>query len=290
VASDRPGIASPDGNGTAAAAAREGEPDRYLAALLAPPPQREAMLALAAFAAELARIPRLVAREPLMGEVRLQWWRDALALPDGQRTGHSVADAVRQAARTFDLPAPLLDGLIEARGLDLAGGSFADDHALHDYLWSTEGALFALAARVLGQPLDANLDATCSTAGQAYGMARLLFALPHSLAHGRIALPQTAIANAGLTVQELLAGTAGAKLGALLGGYREQIAHNLGNARRLAGQLPRETRTAFLPLALVQPYVRAQERAGRASLPEAARIAPLTRVWRIAAAHFLGRL
>jgi 15-cis-phytoene synthase len=290
VASDRPGTAPPDSDGTAGAAAREGEPDRYLAALLAPPPQREALLALAAFVAELARVPRLVAREPLMGQIRLQWWRDALALPNGQRTGHGVADAVRQAARAFDLPAPLLDGLIEARGLDLAGAPFADDRALQDYLWSTEGAPFALAARVLGQPVSAGLEAACRVAGQAYGMARLLFTLPHSLARGHIALPQAAIADAGVTTQELLAGTTGTKVGALLGGYRTQIDHNLVNARRLAVQLPRSTRIAFLPLALVQPYVRAQERAGRASLREAARIAPLTRVCRIAAAHFLGRL
>jgi len=289
VTSDKPGTAPPDSDATTAAA-REGEPDRYLAALLAPPPRREALLALAAFAAELARIPRLAAREPLMGEIRLQWWRDALALPDGQRTGHGVADAVRQAARAFDLPAPLLDGLIEARGLGLGGGPFADDRALQDYLWSTEGALFALAARALDQPLNARVEAACSVAGQAYGMARLLFTLPHSLAHGRIPLPQTAIANAGVTMEELLAGTAGTKVGALLGGYRAQIDQDLGSARRLAAQLPRETRIAFLPLALVQPYVRAQERAGRATLREAARIAPLTRVCRIAAAHLLGRL
>jgi phytoene synthase len=289
VASDEPGIATPDGDGVGvAAAARAGEPDRHLAALLAPPPQREALLALAAFAAELARIPRLVVREPLMGEIRLQWWRDALALSEGERTGHSVADAVRQAVRNYDLPAPLLAGLIEARSLELGGGPFADDRVLQDFLWSTEGALFALAARVLGRSPGAGVEAACGASGQAYGMARLLFTLPHTLAEGRIPLPQTGIATAGVTAQELLAGTAGTKIARLLGTYRVQIRHSLVSARRLAAQLPRRTRIAFLPLALVKPYVRAQERTGP-SLREEARIAPLTRVCRIAAAHVSGR-
>jgi 15-cis-phytoene synthase len=288
---DEPGIATPSGDAAAVAeAARAGEPDRYLAALLAPPAEREALLALAAFAAELARIPWLAVREPLMGQIRLQWWRDALALPEGERAGHGVADAVRQAARRYGLAPSLLDAPIDARALELGGGPFADDRELGDVLWGTEGALFALAARVLGHAPGAGLDAACSAAGRAYGLARLLFSLPHSLAHGRMPLPQTAMANAGVSAHELLAGNAGAAVGRLLDGCRLQIRHSLVSARRLVAQLPRRTRIAFLPLALVAPYVRAQERAGRHSLHEEPSIAPLTRVWRIAAAHVLGRL
>ena len=80
------GVATEGGAGAEVAdIARAGEPDRYLAALLAPAPQREALLAMAAFATELARIPRRAVREPFMGEVRLQWWRDALS---GERPGN----------------------------------------------------------------------------------------------------------------------------------------------------------------------------------------------------------
>jgi phytoene synthase len=121
-------------------------------------------------------------------------------------------------------------------------------------------------------------------------MARLLFTLPHSLAQGRIPLSQEEIAKAGATVHALLAGTVGAQVSGLLGAYRAHIAQSLVSARRLAAQLPRRARIAFLPLALVGPYVRAQERAGRHSLREEPRIAPLTRVCRIAAAHAFGRL
>jgi 15-cis-phytoene synthase len=273
-----------------AAAAKTGEPDRYLAALLAPPRQREGLLALAAFAAELARIPRLVVREPMMGEVRLQWWRDALAQAEGERTGHPGADAVRQAARRFALPAALLDGMIEARALELGSAPFADEAALDDYLWHIEGGQFALAARVVGLPAGADVDTACRFSGQAYGAARLLLELPRSLSLGRIPLSQAQMAQAGVGAHELLAGVGGAEVAGLLAACRARIGESLAVARRFVHQQSPAARIAFLPLALVGPYVRALERAGDNPLRREARIAPLARVWRIAVAHLFGRL
>lgn len=277
-----------DDDAAVAATARAGEPDRYLAALLAPPSQREALLALAAFAAELARI-RLVVREPMMGEIRLQWWRDALAVAEGERAGHSVADAVRRAARDCALPPHLLHGTIEARALELQSAPFVDDAALDGFLWNTEGAQFALAARVVGLVVSGEVEAACRFSGQAYGAARLLLGLPRSLSLGRIPLSQAQMAKAGVGAQDLLAGASGAQVAALLAACRAQISASLAAARRLVQRLPRTSRVAFLPLALVGPYVRALERAGDNPLRQEARIAPLTRVLRIAAAHLFGR-
>ena len=111
-----------------AASARSGEPDRYLAALLAPPAARAHLLALAAFSSELARVPLVATREPAMGEIRLQWWRDVLEAPHaGTLTGNPIADAVRDAAHRCALPVPLLLDVIDARQMDLAAQAMADD-------------------------------------------------------------------------------------------------------------------------------------------------------------------
>jgi phytoene synthase len=263
-----------------------------LAALLAPAAEREPLLALAAFAAELARIPHRAVREPFMGEIRLQWWRDALALPAGESAGSGVADAVRAAARRYDLPMDLLGGMIDARELELLPAPFADDGALLDYIWRTEGALFALACRVLASSPPGQLpatDAASAAAGRAYGLARLLAGLPRSLSLGRVPLAQSQIAAAGLTEAELLAGTGDARAPALLRAYHAQIRGSLAEARRLVPSLPRQTRIAFLPLALVGSYLRLLERQGGRALREEVQIVPLTRVWRIGAAHLLGR-
>ena len=57
---------------------REGDKNRFLATLFAPAKYRRPLFVLYAFNVEIARI-RELAREPLPGEVRLQWWRDVLA-------------------------------------------------------------------------------------------------------------------------------------------------------------------------------------------------------------------
>jgi len=286
--------AAHDGAAEIAAVARAGEPDRYLAALLAPESQREALLALAAFAAELARIPHRAVREPLMGEIRLQWWRAALGLgdseADGDGRGHVVAEAMRAAVRRYGLPAALLDDMIEAHTLELRAAPFRDDAALHAFLDKTEGALFALACRVVGLGVSPAVEAAGTAAGRAYGLARLILHLPRSLALGRLPLAQAQVEAAGLSAHELLAGTdSGARGEELLGTYFAQIGGSLAEAQPLVRGLRRRERVAFLPLALVGPYLRLLERRGGVALREDTQIIPITRVWAVAAAHMFGR-
>jgi 15-cis-phytoene synthase len=286
-----------EGAAEVAALARASEPDRHLAALLAPPPERAALLALAAFAGELGRIPYRAVREPVMGEIRLQWWRTALGLGDsgpeggGDSGGHAVAEAMRATIRRCNLPAAPLNDMIDAHALELRPVPFADDAAQLDFLDKIEGALFLLACRVLGFGNDPEVEAACLAAGRAYGLVRLLQRLPSSLALGRVPLAQTQLAAARLSAHELLAGTAdGAEAEALLQACFAQIRSSLADVRRRVWGLSRRERVAFLPLALVGPYLRRLERQGGGALREEVQIVPLARVWSVAAAHVLGRL
>ena len=276
---------------TVAASARAGEPDRYLAALLAPPAARDGLLALAAFSAELGRIGQLVTREPMMGEIRLQWWRDALRLGDsGERTGNPVADALREAMLRHALPAPLLLGMIDARASDLQPEPFSSEDALAAYLTDSEAAPFTLAAHVLGEPAPArpDLEAAGTAAGHAYGLVRLLLGLPHALARGSSPLPRELLVRAGIA--DLASEADPAKIAALMGDLHAEVRRHFEAARQHVANLPRPTRVAFLPLALVRPYLRALERPVHNPLRDLAEIAPLQRVWRIGRAHWLGRM
>ncbi len=273
------------------ASARAGEPDRYLAALLAPPAARSGLLALAAFAGEIARVPYIASSEPAIGEIRLQWWRDALQPADeAAHTGNPVADALRAAARSHALPRALLLDIIEARSLDVAGEAMADDAALHSHLRKSEGALFALAGRILAPDAEVAIDAAAAASGHAYGLTRLLLDLPRTLSRGRVPVPQSRLAAAGVTRPELLAAEDGRKVTNLLAGLRDEVRTSLVMSRQCVANLPREARTAFLPLALVQSYLRALERPGRDVLRAPVELMPLTRVVRIAMAHWLGRI
>jgi 15-cis-phytoene synthase len=273
------------------ASARSGEPDRYLAALLAPPPARAPLLALAAFSSELARVPSAATREPAMGEIRLQWWRDALAAPDTDaRTGNPIADAVRAAVHRCDLPAALLLDVIDAREVDLAAQAMADDDALRTYLWTSEGALFALAAGILRREPGGDVRVAAAACGHAYGLTRLLLGLPHALSRGRLPLPQSRLDAANVSSHALLAGDGGSNVAELFASLCAEARTGLATSRQHVANLPRHIRLAFLPLALVETYLRALERPGRDVLRTPAAIAPLTRVCRIAAAHWLGRI
>lgn len=284
------GSVTADATQVLAASARSGEPDRYLAALLAPASARTGLLALAAFSAELANVPRLVRREPAMGEIRLQWWRDALELPQGERTGNPVADALRAAMVSHALPRALLHEVMEARASDLRADAMADDAALRSYLWKSEGALFALSGRVLAQGPQPLLDAAAAAAGHACGLARLLLHLPGALSRGRLALPQTRLAAAGIAAEELLRGDGGERIASLLAGLRADARGSLVAGRQHVARLPRNLRVAFLPLALVEPYLRALERQRGNPLRQETGIAPITRLAKIAVGHWLGRI
>ncbi len=170
-------------------AARASEPDRYLAALLAPRQARAGLIALAAFLGEVARIPVLV-REPMMGEIRLQWWRDVIAETRAAgATGSPVADALLVAIERHALPRDLFIAILEARSRELDPDFPATEQDLEDHLRDTEGAAFRLAARVLGAGESAATDELLNAAGQCYGRVCLLRALASSVAQGRSPLP-----------------------------------------------------------------------------------------------------
>jgi len=272
-----------------AAAARAGEPDRYLAALLAPPSARPHLLALAAFLGELARVPARVTREPAMGQIRLQWWRDAIAAPAGARTGNPVADALRATIAACHLPAAVLVEAIDARELDLARHGLADDAALAAYLWRSEGAPFALAAGMLSPSAEADLRPAAAAGAQAYGLARLLMGLTDALARGRVPLPQSRLDAFHVRSAELLSGADSGKVASLITNLCDEAREALARSRKEVANLPRATRPAFLPLALVGTYLRALEGGAQSILRSPPQVTPLKRVARIAVAHWLGR-
>ena len=74
-----------------AAIVEKGDPDRFLAAMAAPVAARRVLFPLYALNIEVARAP-WVTEEAMIAEMRLQWWRDALAeiAAGGQVRRHEV--------------------------------------------------------------------------------------------------------------------------------------------------------------------------------------------------------
>ncbi|HSK40977.1 MAG TPA: squalene/phytoene synthase family protein, partial [Arenibaculum sp.] len=124
---------------------RAADPDRWLSTrFIADEQARADVTALYALNVELARVAATV-REPMMGEIRLTWWREAFE--DIAAGKPARRHPVIQALGGFDPAA--LEVLPAGRFADLDTEPFADDAAVLAYLDGTAGALMALAARRL---------------------------------------------------------------------------------------------------------------------------------------------
>src|SRR5215470_10884870 len=98
---------------------RNADYDRYVSALFVPSERRAHLFALFAFNHEVAKTAESVS-QPLMGQIRLQWWRDALDEIDGGRVRrHEIVEALAVTMQVHALPRALLDGLIDAHENDL---------------------------------------------------------------------------------------------------------------------------------------------------------------------------
>ncbi|HRW15779.1 squalene/phytoene synthase family protein [Amaricoccus sp.] len=169
---------------------RRGDPDRWRTAMTAPPERRAGLMALYAFNLEIARAPWL-ASEPMLAEIRLQWWQDAVAeIYAGTRPRrHEVVEPLAGAIRAGDLPRGLFEETIAARLFDAGSAPHADRPALLRQIDRTAGHVMVLAALHLGAP-EAALDVVRRFA-LGTGIAALLRALPELRARGHATLPAT---------------------------------------------------------------------------------------------------
>ncbi len=236
--------------------------DRYLCTLFAPARHRTALLALYAFNAEIGRVREIVS-DPLPGEMRFQWWRDLLAgQARGDVTGHPVASALLEAIARYRLPPQALLDLIEARTFDLYDDPMPDTNAFEGYCGATSSSLVRLASIVLADGQDPGGADAAGHAGVAYAVTGLLRAFPWQAQRGQVFLPQDIMARHGLTPDAALSGQAGPALLAALSDLRQLARRHLDETRALIGAVEAGIAPAFLPVALVEPYLAAMERPG----------------------------
>jgi phytoene/squalene synthetase len=164
-----------------------GDPDRFAAVMAAPVAARARLFPLYAFNLEVARAP-WVTQEPMIAEMRLQWWRDTVEMlgGDGPVRAHEVVAPLADVVRGQGLSLPVMDRLIEARRWEIYRDPFEDQAAMDAYLEDTGGALMWLACRALGA--DAQAEPVARDAGWAAGLAAFLRAVPELEARGRIPL------------------------------------------------------------------------------------------------------
>jgi phytoene synthase len=244
-----------------AAEVREHDPDRYLATLFAPADAREALFALYAFDREIARVPPVVS-EPIAGLVRLQWWREALAVIAEDRThAHPVVEAVHARWDRFAPVRPRLESALDACEQELSAEPPADLAALERRLAAGSGEVTLAAVDLLGVP-DESAHAAARELGVALGLVRLLQGLPGDLRRGRMLLPRALLARRGVDLERLDQMAAAQALRPVVGELVARAREHLSAARRHRRTIPRRALAALLPAPLLDTYLRRLARAG----------------------------
>lgn len=164
----------------------QGDPDRFLAVMAAPAPLRPRLWPLFAFNLEVARVPWLT-QEPLIAEMRLQWWRDVIEeAGQGQPPAHEVAGPLSALVAERGLPRAALDRIAAARIRDSRHAIVEDEEEFRLHLDETAGGLLWAAAVALGAGPE--LEDPVRRAGRAGGLASWFLAVPGYVERGKLPL------------------------------------------------------------------------------------------------------
>lgn len=235
---------------------REQDRDHYIASLFAPTEKRPHLHALYAFEREIALLPQRV-NEALAGEMRLQWWRDALAgEARGDVNAHPIAAALLDTVARCALPLAPLNALIDMRANDFYDDPLSNLDKLAICARQTASTIFDLAARVLDR--DAQVAGVAGPAGIA---ATLAASLQDAVHRELSSIEPTDV--------------------------RARARDALDEARRNWSVVSPAARPAFLTLALVAPLLARSERHRDPGKPIG--LSPLRRQWLLWRAARLGR-
>lgn len=171
---------------------RRVDEDRWLASRFAPRDVRSRLIAVYAVNYEIARTAETV-REPGLGEIKLQWWREAIAeIFDG---GHArplpALVALRQAVQEAPLSRARFDRMIDARQLDFEAKPFNDAADFSEYVNDTAGELMRLAIEACGVEVTSGpMQSFIAIGAYRWGATGILRSEPVWRARGRdLSLP-----------------------------------------------------------------------------------------------------
>jgi phytoene/squalene synthetase len=234
---------------------RQYDYDRWLTCLMAPEAAREGLFALLSFNSEIARVRETVS-EPMLGDIRLQWWRDALkGLAVGTPKTHPTVAALHRLNKETPLNIGLMQEMVDMRSKDLDPVPLSSDGELLVYADQTAGALQQLIFKQLGGPdTSGNLEAVVRT-GRAYALFGILRAIPYHCRNGLVLLPSHRLAQYDMNEHTLLLPDHKENLHQIIQSISELAAEELVQAKKQAKQITGGARAALLLNALSPLYM-----------------------------------
>jgi phytoene/squalene synthetase len=244
---------------------RRVDEDRWLAARFAPRAARPKLGAVYALNYEIARTAWSVKNETL-GDIRLAFWREAIEEIHAGKPAR--AHPALEAYAAAEPNAAMLDGwraLIAAREKDLEATPFASWPELQAYVEATAGGVFRIAIEtcINGGERHKQLGAFTAKAGQTWGYAGLVRALPYWSQRGATFFPLSLLEHVRLDTATLFSGQSNHAVRSAAMAVIDRARHAYREAQDLASVLPAAAFPAIGYLALTPRYLRA------VSMPEA---------------------
>ncbi len=229
---------------------RENDRSRYLAGLLMGDDVRLPIAVLYAFNAEISRIRDLI-KEPLPGEIRLQWWREVTAesARKDEASANPLALAVNQTIDKYGINRSSFDGYCRSRIFDLYDDPMPDRLTYEGYCGETASTLLQWSCQVIDADIAKTTADACGHSGVAQSVAGHLALLPQHIARGQLYIPLEFIKAHDLNRDQFLSGEDSDKTADILNQFVEYGEEHLAKARQEISKLPEHMRQAFLPLA-----------------------------------------
>lgn len=176
--------------------------DRWLISLFAPLPSRSRIHALLAFNGEISKVRETVS-EVLLGDIRYQWWRDALKnMEDEKYLNHPILQSLKIVISEHDLDTSLFEDMINARSKDLDPCPFVANTELLEYAMGTGGLLSGLTYRVMGNREEAGCK-VAQQVGRAFALTGIIRAIPYHASQDLLLIPQEVLENHGLVPESV---------------------------------------------------------------------------------------
>jgi NADH dehydrogenase [ubiquinone] 1 alpha subcomplex assembly factor 6 len=274
---------------TLAESLRRHDRDRYLTTLFAPSDRRAALVALYSFNFEIAKIREIV-HEPLLGQIRLQWWREAVdeIYRDAPVRKHEVIEPLAEAIRRFDLTRYHFDRLIDAREADLEDVPPASIAVFEAYAGETSSRLVFLALEILDAREPAAIEAARHI-GIAWALVGLIRALPAQLRMRRLTLPADLMKEHAIDEARMLELKPSPALAAIVGRIAAAAQEHLASAAAIRMDVPRRAVAALLPATLARTHLRRMAKAGNNPFDPSLALPDNLASWRLAATALRGR-
>ncbi len=239
--------------------------DRFLCTLFAPEAARAGLFALLAFNAEVAKSREMVS-EAMLGEIRLQWWRDAIERiyvnPEGDYSDQAVVAELANIIKQYNLNRALFDQLIDTRSRDMIDEPPKDEAELLSYAAGTAATLNALMMAILGAASEEELKAA-EHIGVAWSLTGILRASGILAKYKRVYMPQSLMQEGGFDAYEFMAQKPTPAIQQAVKQIVQLARAEISRARVLmGGKAVKNQRAVFFQASLAEFYLKRIERFG----------------------------